>query len=358
MAVALNQRGGLGLLLLCAGLASGSAAPKHVLYVTHSAGFRHDSIPLSQDVLRALGDRSGLFDVTVTEDLSLLNSDSLRSFDALFFFTSGELALTDQQKQDLLAFVRGGKGFGGVHSATDTLYSWPAYGELIGAFFDGHPWAQEVRIDVEEPLHPSMRGLAPQFAITDEIYQFRDFSRDRVRVLMTLDGASVDLSKEGVHRTDGDFALAWARPYGSGHVFYTALGHLQSTWSDPRFQRLIEGALEWLLGIVDGPAAPRTVRPAISDGGVADAFDPTRPVAAGAYVSLYGRDFTGGAQLGADPPALKLAGVELYLNGQAVPLLYVSPGQINAKLPADAQSGTLQLRSARLAADPVQLSLQ
>jgi type 1 glutamine amidotransferase len=233
-------------LLLCS--AAATAAPKRVLYITHSAGYRHDSLPTSCSVLKDLGARSEAFEVVCSEDLALISADSLRDFDILYFFTSGELALSDQQKADLLAFVRDGKGFGGAHSATDTLYTWPEYGEMIGAWFNGHPWYQEVSIRVEDAEHPAVRGLATSFRFTDEIYQFRNFSRDRVHVLLSLDTSSVDLTVPGVARDDGDFPLAWCRDYGKGRVFYTALGHPDDTWRDERFQGLLLNALHWLGG--------------------------------------------------------------------------------------------------------------
>ncbi len=223
--------------------------PKRILYMTHSAGYVHDSIPTSCAVMQSLAARSGQFEVLCSEDLSLIAADSLRNFDILYFFTSGELALSDQQKVDLLAFVRNGKGFGGVHCATDTLYTWPEYGDLIGAYFNGHPWAQEVSINIEDPDDPTVRALAPSFRIVDEIYQFRDFSRDRVHVLMSLDTTSVDLNAPGVAREDGDFPLAWRRNYGQGRVFYTALGHFSETWLDERFQTMLLNALVWLGGV-------------------------------------------------------------------------------------------------------------
>src|SRR5436190_11332636 len=150
------------------GAVAALGAPKRILYMTHSAGFVHGSIPTSCAVMRDLGARSGAFDVTCSEDLSLLSADSLRDFDVLYFFTSGELALSDQQKADLLDFVRNGKGFGGVHSATDTLYTWPEYGELIGGIFNGHPWAQGVTVRVEDQEHPATAGLGESFRIDDE----------------------------------------------------------------------------------------------------------------------------------------------------------------------------------------------
>ena len=163
-----------------AGLAS--AQPKRILYVTHSAGYRHASIDTSVPVLQDLAQRTGQFEIVATDDVSLLNASSLATFDAVLFFTTGELPISDSQKSDLLQFVRSGKGFAGVHSATDTFYTWPEYGDLIGARFNGHPWVQPVRLDIEDPAHPAMAPVQPSFAIMDEIYQFRDFSRSRSRV--------------------------------------------------------------------------------------------------------------------------------------------------------------------------------
>jgi type 1 glutamine amidotransferase len=195
------------------------AGPKRVLYVTYSAGFRHDCLPVSAEVLRTLAATSGMLEVVATEDLSLLSANALRNFDAVLFFTSGELPISDTQKQDLLDFVRSGRGFGGAHSATDTFYTWSEYGDLIGGRFNGHPWVQQVRLDVEDPQHPAVAQLSPGFSILDEIYQFRDFSRDHVRVLMTLDSHSVDLGAPGVNPATEDFPLAWTRTYGAGRVF-------------------------------------------------------------------------------------------------------------------------------------------
>jgi len=330
--------------------AAALAAPKRVLYVTHSAGFVHGSIPVSRQAFEIVAARSaGALEVVATEDLSLISAENLRNFDVVFFFTSGELALSDRQKQDFLAFVRDGKGFGGAHSATDTLYGWPEYGELIGGYFNGHPWAQEVSIDVEDPLHPAMEGLAPSFRIAEEIYQFREFSRDKVRVLMTLDTATVDLRHPEVRRADGDFALAWCRNYGRGRVFYTALGHPDEVWRDPRFQTLLLNALLWLAGEKPGDAAPRsgtgTPAPAISRGGITNAagFLPAAEngVAPGSLISIFGSALTSGStwQATSLPLPPKLAGTSVTVRGAPIPLLFVSPGQINAQLPFELAPG-------------------
>ena len=220
---------------------------RKVLYLTHSAGFQHGVLPLSENVLREIGTASHAFELAVARDSSAISRENLRDFDAIVFYTSGELPLSDLQKEALLDFIRSGKGFAGIHSATDTLYNWPEYGELIGGYFDGHPWHQEVAIETEDPVHPATRDLAPTFRITDEIYQFRSFIREQVHGLLRLDNNSVNLNVPGVNRSDGDFALAWTRPFGSGRVFYTALGHRDEVWQDRRFQQHLLNGIRWTM---------------------------------------------------------------------------------------------------------------
>ena len=209
--------------------------PKRILYVTHSAGYRHDSIIVSRDVLHTLNPR---LQFTPTEDLSQISADNLRNYDAVFFFTSGELDLRPEQKTALLDFVRRGGGFGGVHSATDTLYQWPEYGALVGAYFKEHPWTQTASVHVEAPGHPATQGLGASFSILEEFYTFQENPRPRVQVLLALDAASVGAA--------GDFPLAWTQSVGAGRSYYNALGHFPSTWADPRFQSQLMGAIRWV----------------------------------------------------------------------------------------------------------------
>ena len=331
----------LAIALLCATGAL-NAQVKRVLYLTHSAGFRHDSIEVSKRVLNDIAARSGKLEIVSTEDLSTISEMSLRQYDAVLFFTSGELALSDAQKAALLAFVRGGKGFAGVHSATDTLYSWAEYGDLIGGYFDGHPWAQEVGIDIEDTDHPTVKHLAPSFRITEEIYQFRAFSRERVRVLMTLDTGTVDPRAPGVNRTDGDFALAWTRPYGAGRVFYTALGHFDDTWRDVRFQTMMLNALLWVTGDLQADGAPRRATPVVS--GVDDVIAP------GGLITINGSDLALWTATAASAPLpTKLGGTSVKINGTALPLFEVSPSRILAQARYDiASPATLVVTSAAI----------
>jgi len=225
-----------------------AAESAKVLYVTQSAGFAHPVLPHSEAVLKRIATETGIFDIAVTRDAETINSHGLENYDAVVFFTTGELPLDQTQQEALLAYVRRGGGFVGVHSATDTFYEWPQYLSLIGGYFDGHPWHQQVTVSVEDETHPSTRHLGTSFEIYDEIYQHRNWSRDRVHVLLSLDVTSVDMTARGIKRQDGDFALAWTRQEGAGRVFYTALGHRPEVWDDTRFQQhLLEGIL-WAMG--------------------------------------------------------------------------------------------------------------
>jgi len=209
--------------------------------LTATAGFRHDSIATARQVLTGLGASSGEFTVTTTEDVSAIGAATLANYDVLFFaLTSGELAFTADQKAAILAFVANGKGFVGAHSATDTLYQWAEYGALVGAYFKEHLWTQQASVIVENGAHPATAGLGDRFSIEEEFYAFRENPRPRVQVLLRLDAASVGSS--------GDYPLAWAQSYGNGRVYYNALGHFASTWTDPRFQRQLTGAILWAAG--------------------------------------------------------------------------------------------------------------
>jgi uncharacterized protein len=218
---------------------------ERILYFTYSAGYRHDVIPLSKAILTQLGRNSGAFEVTATEDTSEFLTENLKRYAAVMFYTTGELPMSGAQKTALLDFVRSGRGFLGIHSATDTFYTWPDYLDLVGGYFNGHPWHQAVTIEVVDPGDPLVAFLGSLLQIEDEIYQISDFDYRGSHVLLRLDQSSVDLSKTGVHQRFYGWPLAWTRFYGQGRVFYTALGHEASVWQDPRYQRILTNAILW-----------------------------------------------------------------------------------------------------------------
>jgi type 1 glutamine amidotransferase len=253
----------LGLVGTAAGADTKSGAKRRLLVITESKGFRHgcvtrgknDELSLVEKTLIELGNKTGDWEAVCTQNSrEALTAENLKKFDAVFFYTTGSLPISDVQKADLLAFVRSGKGFSGSHSATDTFYDWKEYGELIGAYFDGHPWHQLINVTVEDKNNPATKHLGDSFKITDEIYQFKGpYSRNKLHILLRLDMASV---KNAGNRKDNDNALAWTHEYGKGRVFYTALGHRDEVWRDPRFQQHMIGGLRYVLGLANADATP------------------------------------------------------------------------------------------------------
>jgi type 1 glutamine amidotransferase len=218
-----------------------TVAAIRVLMLTATAGFRHDSIPAARAAVAAIAARSADIAVIATENLADVSATRLGATDVLMFaLTTGELAFDESQKRAIVDFVSNGGGFIGCHSATDTLYDWPDYGRIVGAYFKEHPWTQQATVTVEDRAHPTTTGLGVSFSLTEEFYTFRSNPRGTVHVLLTLDPLSVG--------AQGDFPLAWTQTIGRGRSYYNALGHFPDTWNDPRFQMQIAAAIRWTAG--------------------------------------------------------------------------------------------------------------
>src|SRR5262245_56198147 len=235
---------------------------------------QHDSGSHALAVIERLGYESGAYDTYIRTDSNIVSKQpamttgqpasggpSLSNVDAIFFLGHREVELSAQQKADLLSFVRDeGKGFVAAHTAVTAFESWPEFGELLGARYDGHPWNTAYGSVInEDPVFPATKHLPQVFSFTDEFYQAQAYSRDKIRVLLRLDVSKMPPNPE-LHRTDGDFPLAWARMYGKGRVFYSSLGHASATWDDPSVYRMYFEAIKWSLGITDGDATPRPLK--------------------------------------------------------------------------------------------------
>jgi len=241
-------------------------ARKQLLAIGEEKGYRHEAVSHALASIERLGRESGLWDTTIRTDTEALtkkkleyNAKNLTNFDAVLFYTGGTLEMDDEKKAALLTFIHDdGKGFVGVHSATITFTDWPEYGEMIGGYFDEHPWGTfDAPIIVEDPSFPGMGEWPHEFVLRDEIYQMRNFSRDKVRVLMRLDANKLDLANKHVHRKDRDFAVAWAKTYGKGRVFYSTLGHVVENWDRPDMQTMYVEAIKWAMGLTNADVTPR-----------------------------------------------------------------------------------------------------
>lgn len=294
--------------------ADDAKAKKRLLLITDSGGFIHDSVGLAEQTLKKIGPAHG-FDVEcyrftrdpdqkimVTrtekdpatgkekkvshattllaeyaerfrkttgvpvekENCGHVNAETLKKFDAILFFTTGN-PLNESEVNDLVAWVKAGGAIAGTHCGSDTLYPdknrpWQAaYGDLIGAYFDGHPWHQKIKLKVEDPNHAAAKGFKDGDEITDEIYQFRPepYSREKLHIILSVDNSSIDVSKG--KRNDKDYAIAWCHQVGNGRAFYTSLGHRKEVWLDMRFQEHLFGGLNWAVKQAEGSAAPSGV---------------------------------------------------------------------------------------------------
>jgi uncharacterized protein len=240
------------------------AAPKQVLVVTVTKGFRHDSIPIAEKVLGELAQKSGAFTVDYARNdadiAQKMTMNELKKYDGIVFAnTTGDLPLPD--KEGFLEWIKSGKGFVATHSGSDTFHGFKPYIEMLGGEFKTH--GPQVNVDCinEDPKHPACKHLGPTFALKDEIYLLINFDKAKVHPLLMLD-------KHPNDKMPGEYPIAWVKEYGKGRVFYTSLGHRQDVWAPdiPKaenpasvaeaYQQHLLGGIKWALGLEKGNAKP------------------------------------------------------------------------------------------------------
>lgn len=178
-----------------------------------------------------------------------LSTEDLEKARVLALETIGDTRWSPEQRSVILRRVHSGSlDVLGLHCASDASHDWPEYGELLGARFDGHPVTADLPITVVDAAHPAARHLPPLWHMRDEMYLFRDVSPDNQVILALKSGTN---TPSGTRTDDGaagmEVPVAWHRSYGSGQVFYTALGHFGAAWEDRNYLLHVLGALESLL---------------------------------------------------------------------------------------------------------------
>ncbi len=263
-------------LIVCAALAvfspfalvcSAAAAEKpsgdgaRMLMVTQSAGYRHGSVTRqdaklspAERAMTELGISSGLYRADCTQDCAGITQEMLDGYEIVFFYTTGNLPFKEEVRDYLLCdwVKKKGHGFIGAHSAADTYNNYEPYWEMIGGTFDGHPWnfGETVTIKVHDHQHPASKPLGEELTIQDEIYKFKNWQPEKVRVL-----ASLDFEKTQ-HREPYHVPILWVKNYGDGKVMHMSLGHNEHVWANPKFLDSIQGGVEWILGKQEGDATP------------------------------------------------------------------------------------------------------
>jgi type 1 glutamine amidotransferase len=225
----------------------------NLLFVTQVAPYRdgpagvHGVLDQAAIGVNEIAELAGLRARRV-DDVRELEVSEVAGARAVALFTIGETPWSVGQRAALLDGVRAGRlAVVAIHSATDSCYDWDEYGRLVGARFDGHPWTQEVLLDVVEPDHPATAHLGVTWPWRDEVYQFRDLRAD-ARVLLRVPEPQLDLRVADAKRPPFGFPLSWCFAEGEGRVFSTSLGHFPSAWESPAFLRHLAGGLGWALG--------------------------------------------------------------------------------------------------------------
>ena len=214
-------------------------AGTRVLVYSRTKGFRHSSIPDGVAAVKALSAKHG-FDVESTEDPTVFRDQSLGRFAAVvFMMTTGDV-LDSAQQAAFQRYIRGGRGFVGVHSASDTEYDWPWFGQLVGAYFKSHPKVQEARLDVRDRTHLSTKCLPAAWTRSDEWYDFRAAPPAEAKILITIDEKSYSGGQMG------DFhPMAWYREFDGGRTIYSEMGHTHESWKEQAYLDHLAGAILW-----------------------------------------------------------------------------------------------------------------
>ncbi len=228
-------------LALCLNATAAQPQPR-VLVFTRTTGWHHDSIPTAIAALQRLGAQEGLA-VDHSEDASDFNDKNLQRYRAVVFANTTGDVLDATQQAAMESFVRAGGGYMGVHSAADTEYDWPWYGQLVGAWFKGHPpGLQTTKVVFERDGVPT----ASAWTVTDEIYNYRSNPRSMVQVTATVDERDYQGGTMGA-----DHPIAWCHSYDGGRAWYTGLGHEIKLYADPQFEAQLKRGLRYAVRLSD-----------------------------------------------------------------------------------------------------------
>jgi uncharacterized protein len=237
-------------------------------------GFHHDSISHALATVEQIGRQSKTYVTMIRTDSQLItkgqiaghgryegrsvNARTLNFYDGIFMLPSGSGTLSEQQKADLLSFVHDdGKGLIVGHATGVAFTDWPEFGEMVGGYMDSE-FNANARVIVEDPTFPGVSAFSGlSFMFNDQHPVFKaPYSRDKVHVILRLDPESLEPANRA-RRSDGDFAVVWARQYGKGRVFNVGWGHPDATWDDPRFQKMMLEGIKWALGMTPADVTPR-----------------------------------------------------------------------------------------------------
>ncbi len=252
-------------------VAAEEAKTRKILFYTRSQGFPHgvitrkdpEKLSFAEQIAVDMGKKNG-FEVTATKDGSIFTPEKLAEFDVVMFYTTGDLTnasgpdkfppMPKEGKQALFDFVSGGKGFVGMHCASDTFHGGKGkdadpYIKMLGGEFDGHGGQQKSLIKV---VDPNFNKGFEDYEMTEEWYRFKNFAPDLHVILLQ----QTDTMSEKAYKDQKPYPETWARMQGKGRVFYTSMGHRDDVWQSEAFHKVLLSGLAWTSGNVEHDVAP------------------------------------------------------------------------------------------------------
>lgn len=225
-----------------------SAQQFKVFLFTKTAGWHHESIHEGVAAIRKLAERNN-FQVDWQENTDFVTEKNLEKYQVIIFLNTTADILNDEQQKAVEKFIQSGKGFVGIHSASDTEYGWPWYTKMVGMMFKIHPEQQTAYLRVLDHNFPGMERFPKKLLWTDEWYEFSAAKSTDLKFLVTVDEKTYNPNAkwgDNVGKGMGDFhPISWYHPYDGGRAFYTALGHIPATFSDQTFLDHIYGGIYW-----------------------------------------------------------------------------------------------------------------
>ncbi len=215
-----------------------------VLIFCKTAGYHHSSIAVGIVAIQKLGTENK-FDVDTSTDANKINSENLKKYKAVIFLSTTGDILNDEQQEAFKKYIEAGGGFMGVHAATDCEYDWPWYGNLVGAYFGGHPAQQVATLNIVDSQNASTKHLPNPWQRKDEWYSFK-WMAEGLHELITIDEKSYDLAKIAPM---GHHPMAWYHEYDGGRSFYTELGHTEESFADPLYLEHILAGIKYAMGM-------------------------------------------------------------------------------------------------------------
>ncbi len=260
------------LLTLCAAppvhAAEENSGPSRILFVTQSVGFKHGSVTRKEGELAPaeialiqLGQQTGKFEVDCTQDVAAdFTKENLQHYDIVAFYTTGDLPIAEEDREYFFGewAKQEGHGILGFHSAADTYHNYEPYWDLMGGTFINHPWnaGNTVTLAVHDSDNPLVEPFGKEFVIKDEIYMYRNWQPEKVRVLMSLDYSKSPTDNPVPLEFGYHVPICWVKENGDGKLYFNNLGHNETTWTNEAFLKSIALAVDWIRGEVEADATP------------------------------------------------------------------------------------------------------